>query len=185
MPVGELVRFVLGPDATVVADVKNVLPGRGVWVTATRSKVEEAIKRRVFARGFKEQVNAEEGLADQLEQLLEQGTLSAMSISRKAGNLTTGFTKVEAALASGDVIALVHAVDASEDGVKKLAARAAGVIGKANLQGAVRLFTSDQMSLALGRENVIHAALLNGQAGRNFLKQAQRLATYRETPLFC
>ncbi|WP_208976241.1 RNA-binding protein [Polycladidibacter stylochi] len=182
-PVEQLVRFVLAPDGSVVADVKKILPGRGVWVTAKRSKVEEAIKRNVFARGFKEQVIAEEGLADQLDYMLEQMALAAMSLSRKAGDLSTGFTKVEAALRSEQVLALVHATDASEDGTKKLAAIAASVNSKTNLQGVIRLFTSAQMSLSLGRANVIHAALLPGQAGRNFWAQAQRLAKYREVPL--
>ncbi|MDD7909684.1 MULTISPECIES: RNA-binding protein [Pseudovibrio] len=181
LPVDDLLRFVLAPDNTVVVDVKGTLPGRGVWVTATREKVEEAIKKRVFARGFKEQVTAEEGLADQVEKVLEQKALGALSISRKAGELVTGFTKTESALRSGGVLALLHATDASDDGVKKLAAIAASMNTNGGTRAVLRLFTSAQMNLALGRDNVIHAALLAGQAGRNCLNQAQRLARFRGT----
>ncbi len=180
LPVTELLRFVMAPDKTVVVDVKGTLPGRGVWVTAKKSVLQEAIKKRAFSRGFKEQVNAEEGLADHTDVLLEQAALGALSMSRKAGNLVTGFSKVEAALKKESVIALVHATDASEDGVRKLAAVAASRFGKVDRLSVIRLFTSDQMSTHLGRENVIHAVLLAGEAGRNFLKNAQRLAQYRE-----
>lgn len=179
LPVTDLLRFVLAPDNTVVVDVKGTLPGRGVWVTATRQMVEEAIKKRVFARGFKEQVKAEEGLADQVEKVLEQKALSALSISRKAGELITGFSKTEGALRTGRVLALLHATDASEDGIKKLAAIAASMNSNGGTHAVLRLFTSAQMDLALGRDNVIHAALLAGQAGRNCLNQAQKLARYR------
>lgn len=182
LPVTELLRFVMAPDKTVVVDVKGTLPGRGVWVTAKKSVVLEAIKKRAFARGFKEQVNAVEGLADHTYELLEQAALGALSMSRKAGNLVTGFSKVEAALNKENVLALVHATDASEDGVRKLAANAASRFEKVNRPKVVRLFTSEQMSTHLGRENVIHAALLAGDAGRNFLKHAQKLARYQEVP---
>ncbi|MTI17892.1 RNA-binding protein [Rhodobacteraceae bacterium RKSG542] len=183
LPVSELLRFVVSPDGVVVADIKNVLPGRGVWVKATRSKVEEAVKKRVFNRGFKEQVHAEIGLADQVDKMLEHAATGALSISRKAGDLITGFAKVESALRGDRVLALVHATDASDDGVRKLAAVAASRFGKEDPLAVVRLLDSAQLSLALGRDNVIHAALLAGQAGRNFLRAASRLADYREVSL--
>lgn len=180
LPVTDLLRFVMAPDKTVVVDVKGALPGRGVWVTAKKSVLQEAIKKRAFSRGFKEQVNAEDGLADHTDKLLEQAALGALSISRKAGNLIVGFSKVEAALKKESVLALVHATDASEDGVRKLAAVAASRFGKVDRLSVIRLFSSEQMSTHLGRENVIHAVLLAGEAGRNFVKHAQRLALFRE-----
>ncbi|WP_310618404.1 RNA-binding protein [Flexibacterium corallicola] len=179
LPISRLLRFVLAPDNSVVVDLKCNLPGRGVWIKGTREAVEEVIKRRLFARGFKEQVYADKGLADQVEILLEQAALGAFSISRKAGNLTTGFAKVEAALRGEAVLALVHATDASEDGVRKLAAVAASRFGKEDPLDVIRLFNSAQMNMALGRDNVIHAALLAGQAGRNFRNAAGRLTSYR------
>ncbi|AEV35020.1 protein containing DUF448 [Pseudovibrio sp. FO-BEG1] len=170
----------MAPDKTVVVDVKGTLPGRGVWVTAKKSVLQEAIKKRAFSRGFKEQVNAEEGLADHTDELLEQAALGALSMSRKAGNLIVGYSKVEASLKKESVLALVHATDASEDGVRKLAAVAASRFGKVDRLSVIRLFTSDQMSTHLDRENVIHAVLLAGEAGRNFVKHAQRLAQFRD-----
>lgn len=170
----------MAPDNTVVIDLKSTLPGRGVWVTAKKSILQEAIKRRAFSRGFKEQVNAEDGLADHTDELLEQAALGALSMSRKAGDLIVGYSKAEASLKKERILALVHAIDASEDGVRKLAAVAASRFGKVDRLSVIRLFTSDQMSMHLGRANVIHAVLLTGEAGRNFSKHAQRLAQYRE-----
>src|ERR1700722_11826370 len=69
-PVSELIRFVVGPDGTAVPDVKNKLPGRGLWVTATRQALDEAVKRKVFARGFKRDVRLPPNLAEQTEQAL-------------------------------------------------------------------------------------------------------------------
>ena len=63
MPVAELIRFVVGPAGEVVPDVKRKLPGRGLWITASRAAVEEAVKRNVFARGFKRQVRVAPDLA--------------------------------------------------------------------------------------------------------------------------
>src|SRR5690348_7662041 len=124
-PVDELIRFVLAPSGEVVADVKRKLPGRGLWVTATRDAVGQAVKRNVFARGFKRDVRAPADLAAQTERMLERAALDALAIAGKAGMVATGFAKVEAALAKGAVSALIHASDAAPDGRRKLSAAAA------------------------------------------------------------
>lgn len=176
-----LIRFVLGPDGQVVPDLKRVLPGRGVWVTATNECVRQAEKekKRVFSRGFKSEAIVEPGLADLVDQLMEKAALSALSMARKAGELTTGFSKVEAALRRDPVSGLIHASDAAEDGIRKLAAIAASRDGTANGLKIVRLFDSTQLDLALGRSNVIHAALLAGHASENFLSRARELEGFR------
>lgn len=181
LPIDLLIRFVLDPEGRVVPDLKRKLPGRGVWVTAAREAVVAAEKdrKRVFGRGFKTEVHVEPGLADQIELLMERSALQALSITRKAGELTTGFTKVEAALRAGPVAGLVHASDAAEDGVRKLAAVAASGQGVANGCQVVRLFDSTQLDLALGRSNVIHAALLAGSASENFLSRVRELELFR------
>ena len=180
-PTSALIRFVLDPQGQVVPDLKRVLPGRGVWVTATYETVAVAEKdrKRVFGRGFKTEAHVEPGLADRVEALLERAALQALSLTRKAGELVTGYAKVEAALRRDTVAGLVHASDAAEDGVRKLAAIAAGRNELANGFEFVRLFESDQMDLALGRSNVIHAALLAGQASENFLARARVLEHFR------
>lgn len=180
-PVSALIRFVLDPEGQVVPDLKRALPGRGVWVTATREivAVAEKDRKKVFGRGFKTEARVEPGLAERVEALMERAALQALSMTRKAGELVTGYAKVEAALRRDTVVGLVHASDAAEDGVKKLAAVAAGAEKLANGCQIVRLFESDQLDLALGRSNVIHAALLAGQASENFLAHARQLERFR------
>jgi predicted RNA-binding protein YlxR (DUF448 family) len=178
-PVSNLLRFVEAPDGTLVPDLKANLPGRGVWVTASAEAIAEAQKKRVFARSLKSAVRVEPGLAGRVETLLEQSALGALSLTRKAGQIVTGFAKVEAALKSGDVAGLIQACDGAEDGAGKLAAIAVARFGGAGGCPIVRLFTSAQLDLALGRSNVIHAALLVGRASEGFLERARRLERFR------
>lgn len=178
-PVDEMIRFVLAPDGSVVADLKRELPGRGVWVTGTRAAVEAAEKKRVFSRGFKADVRIEPGLAERVEERLVTMALGSFGLARKAGGLVTGFSKVEAALKKDDIAALVHASDAAEDGIRKLAAIRVARFGPADGPPVLRLFTSGQMDLALGRANVIHAAILAGRASRSFMACACALDRFR------
>lgn len=179
LPVSQLIRFVEAPDGGLVPDLKAKLPGRGVWVTASAEAVAEAERKRVFARGLKSAVRVEPGLADRVDGLLEQAALSALSMTRKAGQVVNGFAKVEAALKSGAAIGLVQARDGAEDGVGKLAALARARLAGAGGCPIVRLFVSAQLDLALGQSNVIHAALLAGSASEGFLEKVMRLARYR------
>src|SRR5579872_6971075 len=119
-PIADLVRFVVGPAGEAVPDVKNKLPGRGIWITATRSALEEAIKRKVFARGFKRDVRLPADLVLRTETSLERAALDALAIAGKAGTVLAGFSKAEAALEKGEVAALLHAAEASADGKRKL-----------------------------------------------------------------
>src|SRR5262245_44104379 len=119
-PVSEMIRFVVGPAGEAVPDVKRKLPGRGLWITATRAAIEEAIKRNVFARGFKRNVRASRDLGEQTERMLERAALDALAMAGKAGGVVTGFSKVEATLARDEAVALIHAGDAAMDGKRKL-----------------------------------------------------------------
>ncbi|MBB5754029.1 RNA-binding protein [Prosthecomicrobium pneumaticum] len=179
-PVEALLRFVLDPEGEVVPDLRRRLPGRGVWVSANRAAVALAEKRRLFARAFKADVKIAPGLSDRVEALYMEGAVAALSFARKAGEVVTGFTKVETAIASGKAIALIHAAEAAEDGVEKLdrAFRRQG--GVASAHRSVRIFSSAQLDLAFGRTNVIHAALLAGRASHNVLERVAALARFRE-----
>ena len=123
-PLSELIRFVVGPDGAAVPDVKTKLPGRGLWITASREALGEAIKRKVFSRGFKREVRLTPDLAERTERLLERAVLDALAMAGKAGSVAAGFAKTEAALEHEEVIAVLHAAGASADGVRKLQARA-------------------------------------------------------------
>jgi predicted RNA-binding protein YlxR (DUF448 family) len=177
-PVSDLIRFVIGPGGEAVPDLKRKLPGRGVWVTATQDALGDAIKRKAFARGFKREVRLPADLLSRTERLLERSVLDALAIAGQASQVATGFAKVETALAHDAVVALLHAVEAAPDGVRKLdAARCRRPRGGSI--AVIRILTSAQLDLALGRPNVIHAALLAGPASDTFLARLRRLERFR------
>ena len=179
-PITDMIRFVVGPDGRVVADLKRKLPGRGVWVTATRQALAEAIRRKALARAFKREVRVEPDLADRVEALLERSALDALAIARKSGVVAAGFAKVEAALQRESVVALIHATDAGPDGVTKIAAAARRRPGPQTERiPVVELLSSAQLDLALGRSNVIHAALLADRASDSFLARWRSLERFR------
>ncbi len=179
-PVEHLIRFVVGPDGAVVPDVKRALPGRGLWVTATRKAVDTAQRRKVFARGFKREVRADADLGAITDRLLERAALDSLSIAGKARMVVTGFAKVEAAVTRDNPIALLHASDGSEDGLRKIKAL---LRRNEDAEGSeipvIRAFSGAQLDLALGRSNVIHAALLAGPASQGFLTRCQRMMRFR------
>jgi predicted RNA-binding protein YlxR (DUF448 family) len=173
-PVDELIRFVAGPDGTLVPDIKRKLPGRGVWVTATRSALEKAVKRGAFARGLKESIRIPVGLLDLVDRLLTRAALDALAMANKGGRVAAGFERVDSAISSGRLVALIHAAEASPDGVRKLSGTQAG-----RPFPLVRMFTASQLGLALGRPSVVHAALLGGREGDSFLARWRTLERYR------
>ncbi len=177
-PVSDLIRFVVSPDGEAVADIKSKLPGRGLWVTATRNGLFEAIKRKAFARGFKRDVRVPSDLVDRTERLLERAVLDALAMAGKAGLVATGFGKTEAALDREDVIALLHAAGASSDGSRKLDAASRRRRSEAP-PVVIGFLNSAQLDLALNRPNVVHAALLAGPASETFLARCQRLERFR------
>ena len=176
-----LVRFVVAPDGRVVPDLKRRLPGRGAHVEARRASIELAVKRRLFSRALKRELHGTETLAEDLDALLHRSVLGALGLARKAGQIVTGSAKVDAALRSGDAVATLHASDAAPDGIRKLeGARHAGeASGRARKSRSYRILGSDEMGLALGSENVVHAAILAGTAGAALLKRIEALETYR------
>lgn len=179
-PAADMIRFVIGPDGAVVPDLKRRLPGRGVWVTATRQALGLAIARKAFARSFKRELRVASDLLATTEHLLERATLNALAMAHKAGRLALGFGKADAALAQSPVVALIHAADAAADGVRKLdAARRREDRGNADNIVVIKTFTAAQLDLALGRSNVIHAALLAGPESETFLARAGRLERFR------
>jgi uncharacterized protein len=177
-PVGELIRFVAGPGG-LVPDLKRRLPGRGVWVTARRADIETAVKRHAFQKSLRTELRVPAALADIVDGLLERAALDALSIAHKASLVVTGFVRVEAAIADQPVVALLQAREAAADGVRKLdAALVRG--GKAVwATEIVTSFTTAQLDLALGRLNVVHAALLAGRAGETFLARWRILERFR------
>ena len=179
-PVSEMIRFVVGPAGETVPDIKRKLPGRGIWITASRDAIEEAVKRNVFARGFKRDLRVARDLAAATERLLERAALDALAMAGKAGGVIGGFAKIEVALGRDDVLALIHASEAAEDGKRKLmAAWHRGRTEKSREIVIIEAFSGTDLDLALNRPNVVHAALLAGPGSETFLARVARLERFR------
>ncbi len=170
-----LIRFVAGPDGSVVPDLARKLPGRGIWVAADREAVAAAVKKNLFARSAKAQLKAAPDLADQVAALLRSRLLSALGLARRAGDLTSGFEKVSSTIASGKAAWLIEASDGKPDGRRKILALARK---QARPPGLVGLFDAAELGLALGGENVIHTAFLAGRAAERWAEDVRRLAGF-------
>jgi uncharacterized protein len=169
---------VVGPNGEAVPDLKSKLPGRGIWVTATRDALGEAIKRKVFARGFKREVRLPADFVARTEGLLERAVVDALAVAGKAGQVAAGFAKAETALGREVVVALLHAAEAAPEGIRKLAAAWRRQRAEEPLV-VIGFLSSAQLDLALNRPNVIHAALLAGPASETFLARCRRLERFR------
>ena len=119
-PIGELIRFVVSPQGEIVPDLKRKLPGRGMWITASRKTVAEAVRRNQFSKGFKREIRAQATLPADTEALLVRSATEALAMAAKAAQVVSGFSKVEGALAQGQAQALIHASDGAADGIRKL-----------------------------------------------------------------
>jgi predicted RNA-binding protein YlxR (DUF448 family) len=184
-PIDELIRFVVSPQGEAIPDLKRKLPGRGLWVSASRQAVAEAARRHQFSKGFKRDVRVAPTLAADTESLLERAAIEALAMAAKAGQVISGFSKVEAALGQGartGIAVLIHASDGAVDGIRKLDAIARqnnGNNSESREFPVVAALTSAQLDLALGRSNVIHAAVLAGPASKTFLSRSHILVRYR------
>ena len=179
-PPHELIRFVVGPDREVVPDLRQRLPGRGVWVSATAEAVGEAVRRRLFSRAFKGEVRAAPDLAQQIEEAMRRDLKQALSLANKAGAVVSGFAKVEAAIRESGIVALLHAAEAAEDGQRKLNQALRKRFGNAiSAIPVIAELTGEELDLALGRSHVIHAGLVAGAGSDGFLARWRRLCTYR------
>jgi predicted RNA-binding protein YlxR (DUF448 family) len=171
-----LVRFVAGPDGVVVPDVARKLPGRGMWVASDRESVAAAVKKNAFSRSAKAKLSAPADLADQVEHLLAKRVLDGLGLARRSGGIISGYEKVLAALASGKTAWLIEAADGAEDGRRKVFSAARKALKPPRILG---MFTSDELGLALGGENVIHTALLAGRGTDRWTLDVERLSGFR------
>lgn len=171
-PKAGLIRFVVGPDGTVVPDVLEKLPGRGMWVTADRAVLEKASKGQ-FSKSAKAPVVVPDGLVDEVERQMARRVVDLIALARKAGLAVCGFEKVKGWLAGGErVRALLQASDGSERGKTKLwtpeGARYFGCL------------TAQELGLAFGRGEVIHGALASGRLSDRVVEEATKLRGLRE-----
>jgi predicted RNA-binding protein YlxR (DUF448 family) len=173
----ELIRFAVDPDGHVVPDVAATLPGRGLWVKADRESLNAAIARNAFTRAAKTKAVAGSDLVARVERLLVERMMSDLGLARRAGQIVFGFDNVARALQAKTAPAvLVEASDGAADGKRKLFA----LVQARNLAPKrVECLNSGEISVALGRENVIHAALQSGRLSERLVMDAGRLSSLR------
>ncbi len=176
-PADEMIRFVLGPENEVVPDLKASLPGRGLWVSANRKDIDIANKKGLFAQGFKKKVQVYDGLSDQIEELLAQRAMQALSLCAKAGLVVAGFEKVQAILANKRLCGILFARDGSSGSIGKIRAKLKNDM-QTNKIVLHECLLNSQLAIALGKPNVIHAALLSGGAAKMCLAAIKRLEDF-------
>jgi predicted RNA-binding protein YlxR (DUF448 family) len=179
-----MLRFALSGEGAVVPDIRQKLPGRGVWTRLSRAVVGQAAAKQAFSRGFRASVRAGANLADEVDRLLEEDALRFLSMVNKAGLVIVGGAKVEAAIrataSKRNLAGLIQASDGARDGASKLERLLDGVLGDQGKSVArINLFDSRRLDLALGKTNVIHAALTAGPASTGLLAKVERLTSYR------
>ena len=172
-----LVRFAVSPDGDIVPDVAAKLPGRGIWVTAEKSAIDEAVKKNLFSRAAKADVKVDADLSSRVEKMLVARMQGDLGLAKRSGALVLGFDNVLRELgAPRPPAALVEASDGSPDGKRKLFNAAYARQLELPL---VECLTSDELGLALGRQNVIHAALNPGGFAQRLIFDAGRLNGFR------
>jgi predicted RNA-binding protein YlxR (DUF448 family) len=176
MDESRLIRFVAAPDGSVAPDLARKLPGRGLWVAADRASVETAVKKNLFSRAAKAPMKPAADLADMVESLLFRRCLDQLGLARREGVLISGFEKALANIRSGKAAWIIEAADGSADGRGKLLSLARHMTRPPKVCG---VFTADDLGLALGLENAIHAVLLEGGRADRWTIEVERLAGFR------
>jgi uncharacterized protein len=180
-----MVRFVRAPSGEVVPDIAGDLPGRGVWISASRDLVDKAVQARAFARGLtpeaksgkispKAGLSVPADLSGSVERLLAKRCLDLLGLARRSGALTAGAEKVMSLARSRKIAVLIEASDGAADGRDKIRRLCPDV-------PVVEMFTSGELGLALGRENVVHAALTSDGFAERFATEVRRLEGFRSS----
>lgn len=165
-------RFVVDPAGRVQFDVDGRLPGRGMWLSAARNVVEKAVRRNAFARAARASVVVDVGLAAEVERVLVSRGLNTLGLARRAGLLVVGFEQVRSSVATGAAAVMVSAADGSADGLRKVRRGAPDL-------PVVRAFSREELGAALGRPDMVHAAVLPGRLAARLLDDVARLDGFR------
>lgn len=171
-PKEEMFRFVVGPEGQLVPDLAAKLPGRGLWLSPERFVVNTALQKGLFSKAARRKVTVEDGMAERLVELAERRCLDLLGMARRAGLVVAGFDQVKEALAKGSVAFRLEASDGAADGRRKLD-------GQNREARQFRLFSAERLGKALGREQMVHIALLPGGLAKRLKLELNRLEALR------
>ena len=172
-PKDEMLRFVVGPDGSLVPDLDGCLPGRGLWLSAERDMVNTACAKGLFSRAARHGVEVSANLADQLEGLMVRRCLDLLGLARRAGEAVAGFEKATAWLREGKGGVILQARDGATDGREKIKALAPGL-------ATVDLFEARELGGALGQDRCVHVVLAEGRLAESLMTEAGRLMAFRQ-----
>ena len=181
-PRGGLIRLAISPDGAVLPDVLAKAPGRGAWIGVNRTELEAAMAKgrlkAALARAFKGQaLTISEDLPARIEQALLRCFTDRLGLEMRSGRLLVGSDRIGDQARMGRVAWLAHAADASLDGSRKL--DQAWRVGKeqegSGLAGMRLPLDRAALSVALGRDNVVHLALADHASAERVLNPLQRL----------
>ncbi len=173
LPKNQMVRFVVGPENEVVADIEARLPGRGFWLSARRDVIHTACAKNSFAKAARNKVKVPADLCDRVERLLAQRSLDLIGLARRAGQAVSGFEKVETWLKSSKPAGvLLAAADGAEDGRAK-------VRSWAKETPVIVAFSGDELGQAFARERAVHVIVSPGHLANKLLVNASRLEGLR------
>ncbi|KZD04198.1 hypothetical protein AUP43_12315 [Oceanibaculum pacificum] len=172
LPKAVLIRFVVGPDATVVPDLEQRLPGRGLWVRADRAALDRAVAKGLFSRAARATVRTDPEMTNRVEGLLARRLIGLIGLARRAGEAVTGFEKVRDWLKTGSAAVLLAASDGAEDGRGKLR----GLTGD---RPVIEVLDASELGEAFGRDRAVHAAIAPGGLAEKIVADAGRLAGFR------
>jgi predicted RNA-binding protein YlxR (DUF448 family) len=180
-----LVRLAIGPEGEVLPDVRAKAPGRGAWIGVARSELERAMAKGklkgAFARAFKgEALSIPDDLPERIEVALRREFVDRLGLEARASTLINGSDKIDTAARKGQVFLLMHAADARADGMRKLdqAWRVGEEKEGTDLAGLRLPVDRDALSMALGRDNVVHIAVIDARAGERVRTLLDRWQSY-------
>jgi predicted RNA-binding protein YlxR (DUF448 family) len=184
-----LIRLAISPDGDVLPDVFARAPGRGAWIGVARPELENALAkgklRGALARAFKgAPLTIPDDLCDRIEAALTRAFTDRLGLEMRAGRLLLGSDRIAEKARQGRVAWLAHAADASEDGSRKLdqAWRVGEEAEGGGLRGVTLPLDRAALSVALGRDNVVHLALTDAAAAERLSVPLQRLLRYLGPP---
>jgi uncharacterized protein len=170
-----MIRFVVSPEAQLVPDLAQKLPGRGLWIKADRQSLQLAVSKNLFAKAAKRHIKPDAGLVDRVHGLLRQRCLAILGLMRRQGIIISGFEKVAEALRLGTSHWLIEATDSAQDGRTKLIRLGMAVNPSLNICG---VFNNEELSLALGLENAIHLAIPAARNHQSWSPEIKRLSGF-------
>lgn len=182
---GAMIRLALGPDGQVAPDVRAKAPGRGAWIAVNKVALHAALDKGklkgALARAFKTgPIAIPATLADDIAIAFERAALDRLGLEARAGTLLTGADRIDTAARSGQVRLLLHASDAAADGRGKRdqSWRVGEGEEGSGRQGRVLPVDRMRLSMALGRDNVVHIAIIDANAANRVASICDRWQNY-------